>query len=388
MILNIKIVEENVLQGDISPVRKELEMLTENAAMIKKYQNNIGITFMNLTLFDVVRKLKTEPYRNWFKRVDRDIPGIPLFLSESNNSLLIYLMGNIAFDEKDGGIIFDKIEASRFFKEKQAQIRNLCLSNNINPESALNRISDILSGRKEESRKKEESDDKPASQNEAVSKNGETEENNSDTTIENSETNKPKKSPVKDLLDKYGAVAYMTNDRAVKLTIALSDLPGQLSFSGNYLVKDPEFPQSFFSSVLSTEKGDLEIRSLIIPDMKDVENSINQKNGIQIQVVYRIEDGSYQKIFESDKIFPVKTVLSLKNELKNISPVKNETVEKAEVEHISENDGEKNGDIDRILEENELLKEKVLKLEKLIEVYEDEIHRKRSMKGFFKKFFG
>ncbi len=410
MTMNIKIHEYNILQGDTSPVRKDLEFLSENTTLIKKYQNSICLTFMNFTLFDIVRKLRTEEYRNWFKKLDRDIPGLPLFLSDENNSLLIFLMGNIAFTEKEGGIRFDNIEANRFFKEKQAQIRNLCLSNNVNPESALNRISAILSGRSEKENSGENSSEnktdipKETTQSfSAENENGMGGETKESQTEQKEE--KPKKSPVKDLLDKYGSIAYLTNDRAVKITIALNDLPDRLAFSQNFLVKDSCFPQSFFSSVLSTEKGNMEVRSIIIPDMRDVESSIEIKKGVQIQVVYKVEDGSYQKIFESDKIFPVKTTASLDNDLKELlsvtetvseetvpdkkpdieqeEPEQDKTIPAEPAEHI-----EPVSDIERLTEENNMLKEKISKLEKLLEVYEDEIHKKRSVKGFFKKFIG
>jgi len=44
-------------------------------------------------------------------------------------------------------------------------------------------------------------------------------------------------------------------------------------------------------------------------------------------------------------------------------------------------------EIIRLKKENEALLVKVEKLEKLIEVYEEEINKKRSIKGFFGKFF-
>ncbi len=381
MTLNIRINEQQILSGDTSEVRKELEVLTENSSLIKKYQNNVGFSFMNFTLFDIVRKLKMEEYRSWFKKLDKEIPGLPHFLSDRDNALLIYLMGNIAFEEKEGAVVFDSMEANRFFKEKQAQIRNLCLSNNINPEADLNRVSAILTGKKykeEEKVEKTETSEERENQRSDI------------------DSPRSKKSSIKDILDKYGSIAFLTEERIVKLTIALNELPGKLAFSKNFLVKDPRFPQSFFSSVITTDKGDMEIRSLIIPDIKDVESSLDSKKGVHIQVVHKSEDGSYQKVFESDKIFPVKVTSSIEEELSKTTDVE-PSLEKKDEEQDSDRSStvEKEAppdflkkEVDRLSGENLQLQEKVEKLEKLIEVYEDEIHKRRSVKGFFKKFFG
>jgi len=150
----------------------------------------------------------------------------------------------------------------------------------------------------------------------------------------------------------------------------------------------------------------MEVRSLIIPNIEDVESSINSKNGVQIQVVHKVEDGSYQKLFESEKVFPVKITTSIENELKAVSPVSNhekeieESSESSEnkspakmpteqkLEDIPENPVELKSEMERLLDENGKLQERILKLEKLLEVYEEEIHKQRSVKGFFKKFLG
>ncbi|HNW81666.1 MAG TPA: hypothetical protein PKG52_02130 [bacterium] len=389
--INVNVTEQQILQGDTTIVRKEFENLVQTSLLIKKFENDVSINFFGSTPLDMIKKLKTEKYRNWFEKLDREVPGAPYFLSQKSNTLLYFLMGNIQFEEKENAIYFDELGAQRFFKEKVSQIKNLCLPNNINPQSGINRLSGLLSGEKDSL---------------------------SSTVAEGSEKDaeKAKKGvAIKDLLDKYGSIAFMNRDRAVKLTVVVKDIPEKISFSRNCLVKDPKNPQPFFLTIMKTDSAVNEIRSIIVPNISDVEDSLKRLGGVYIQVVTKAEDLSYQSLFESDTIFPVDIVFSIaevisehteipvaqtvesvvndsqrtepeikksvREEKPEIVPEKKEDVE----EKLSEYD--EKDEILRLKAENIRLFKQIEQLQKLVEDYEEEVHKKQSIKGFFGKFF-
>jgi hypothetical protein len=387
MTLNIKIFEEHILQGDTSHIRKEMDTLLQSSIMIKKHEDDISLNFQGLTPYDIVKKLKNEKYRTWFRKIDAEIPGLPYFLNESSNSLLFFLMGNISFEEKNSSVLFDKIEASRFFKEKMIQMRNLCVPHNINPQTGITKLSKVLSG-----------EAKNSGSDPVV---GTTSEN-----IGKSTENEKKKGAIKDFLDRYGSIAFLNSDRTVKLTIVINEIPSRISFIRNFLVKDPALPQQFFLTVLKTDSGISEIKSLLLASLNDIESSIEHHKGLFIQVVTKSEDGSYQMLLESDTIFPITVTSDLKKDItaienetsdsfrteipktevpepveKTSAPVEQKTIIDKNPEHVEE------AELIRLKKENEALLIKVEKLENLIEVYEEEINKKRSIKGFFGKFF-
>lgn len=379
--INVNVTEQQIVQGDTAGVRKEFENLIQSSVLIKKFENDVSINFFGTTPFDMIKKLKSERYRAWFEKLDKEIPAAPYFLSQKSNTLLYFLMGNISFEEKENAVYFNEVGAQRFFKEKVAQIKNICLPNNINPQSGINRLSSILSGEKESL---SPCDDEAGLQ----------------------EKEKTKKSvAIKDYLDKYGSIAFMNKDRAVKLTVVVHDIPGKISFSRNCLVKDPKCPQPFFLTVMKIDSQVNEIRSIIFPSISDVEESIKRVGGVYIQVVTKAEDSSYQSLFESDSFFPVETVFSVEEQpVETISePVEKkeqpvETIEKTpqetekhnyceKEEELPDDKYESDDELSRLKTENEDLRRKITKLEKLVEDYEEEVHKKQSIKGFFGKFF-
>lgn len=399
MVLNIKISEDQILGQDTSVIRKELDGVVQSSLLIKKHENNISIIFQGLTPFDILNKLKHDEYKMWFKKLDAEIPGLPYFLNEESNSLLFFLMGNISYEKKEASVQFDKIEASRFFKEKVIQMRNLCLPHNINPQTGMIRISNILSGEKEKNGNKTEIS--------GVQTTGSSDQKSGDQV-----ESEKKKGAIKDFLDSYGSIAFLNNDRTVKLTLVLNEIPSKISFVRNFLVKDPSFPQQVFLTVLQTDTGISEIKSLILANTADVEASIEHNKGVYVQVVTKSDDGTYQMLFESSNVFAITVTTSLLEDLKKIEldsgmsfkneeilPKKNQPLNKTDNtspdEEVSaeSQSAEKdelyslNSDIILLRKKNEALVEKVTTLEKLIEVYEEEINKKRSIGGFFRKFF-
>ncbi len=383
--INVNVTEQQVLQGDTSIVRKEFEDLVQSSFLIKKFENDVAINFPEIPPLDMIKKLKTEKYRSWFEKLDREVPGVPYFLSQKSNTLLYYLMGNIPFEEKDNSIYFNELSAQRFFREKVVQIKNICLPNNINPQNGIHRLSGLLSGERESLSQSSAPRDEIKQESEKVKKGV----------------------AIKDLLDKYGSIAFMNRDRALKLTLVITGIPEKISFVRNSLVKDPRNPQPFFLTSMKTDSSLNEIRSVIFPSISDVEEAIGKFGGVYVQVVTKAEDSSYQSLFESENIFPVETVLEFNaaEEKSAVSPaeepvpvpvsvkgtaVKDITEKEPASEHtgnIEEKRSDESEEILRLRAENTKLIKKVEQLQKLIETYEEEVHKKQSIKGFFRKFF-
>jgi len=402
MVVALKIFEQQIIDRDTSAVRKEIDTYIHSSNLIKKHENDVSIIFHGLTPYDIMKKLKKDEYRDWFKKLDREVPALPYFLNEASNSLLFFLMGNIPYDEKESSVEFSPIEASRFFREKVIQMKNLCLPHNINPQPGITRVSEIIAGKKSRNKNEEGQE-----RNSGLDYTG-TGQKSGDSSSES------KKGAIKDFLDKLGSIAFLNSDRTVKLTLVLNDIPEKISFAGNFLVKDPKFPQQFFLTLLKTGKDVTEIKSHILANFSDVESSVMHNNGVSIQVVTKSDDGTYQMLFESENLFQVTITESLENDLAETAcPERDDiniekSVDKAivsEGEAVKDKNSEKieqplektepfeaiekseSLEILRIQQQNSELKNKVEKLEKLIEVYEEEINKKRSVKGFFGKFF-
>lgn len=367
MALNIRISEQQILEGSTAEIRKEIENIRQSSSLIKKYEAGVSLVFLENTPFDMVKKIKQDGFHNWFKKLNREIPGLPFFLNTENNSLLFFIMGNVSYYEDEDDVKFDKMESSRFLKEKVAQIRNICLAHNINPQPGINRISKTMSGASERPEKQSR----------------EPEKNSIEKAAEENKTEKSEKkgASIKNFLDKYNSIAFINSNRIVKLAIVVEEIPKNISFKKNILVKDPSFPQPFFITEIQTNTGLQEIRSVIIPTLSDIESSISRNDGVYIQVLIKADDGSYQRLFESDTPFAVETVTSFS--LKEKKTEEPENTENA----IAEKDTNPYLEISKLRKEREELLEQVRKLQNLVDVYEDEINKKRSIKGFFGKFF-
>lgn len=409
--LNLKIDERQILEGNTSEIRKEIENIRQSSNLIKKYENGVSLIFLENTPFDMVKKIKQDSFRSWFRKLNMEIPGFPYFLNTKSNSLLFFIMGNVSYFEDEDEIKFDKIESSRFLKEKVAQIRNICLAHNINPQPGINRISGLMSGSSNQQ-------DRPSSEPEKNSKNI--------TDVKKEPENSDKKGvSIKNFLDKFNSIAFINNNRVVKLAIVVEKIPAKISFKKNLLVKDPTFPQPFFITEIQTDSGLQEIRSVIIPTLSDIESSISHNDGVYIQVLVKAEDGTYQRLFESDSPFAVETVTNFVSTKKSEpesqeqeKSAKNEEFQnngteqtppemKEDVQEVEENFSDKENkvketateqsssssednpylEISKLRKEREELIEQVKKLQNLVQVYEEEINRKRSIKGFFGKFF-
>ena len=396
--LNIRVTESQILEGNTSEIRKEIENIRQSSNLIKKYEAGVSLIFLENTPFDMVKKIKQENFRNWFRKLNMEIPGLPYFLNTQTNSLLFFIMGNVSYFEDEDEIKFDKMESSRFLKEKVAQIRNICLAHNINPQAGINRISKIMSG---SSNQQENVDHKPETDRKDLS--------------EKNETKIPdkKSTSIKNFLDKYNSIAFINSNRVVKLAIVVEEIPAKISFKKNLLVKDPTFPQPFFITEIQTDSGLQEIRSVIIPTLSDIESSISHNEGVYIQVLVKADDGTYQRLFESESPFAVETVTNFVSIKKNIEknssslekteenslntsiPEKAEAQVENKKETVSEEPAESKKEetenpyleISKLIKEKEELQEQVKKLQNLVQVYEEEINRKRSIKGFFGKFF-
>ncbi|MGI6395329.1 MAG: hypothetical protein ACOX2F_11490 [bacterium] len=377
--MNIKISENQMLNQDTTHVKKELEKILQSSSTIKKHEDTVSFVFQNLTPYDMMRRLKNEKYREWFKKLDSEIPGLPYFLNEHSNSLLFFLMGNIEFTESNFSVVFSKMDSSRFFREKVVQMKNLCTPHNISPQSGIEKLSRTLSGEK----------------------------NSSSQVSETPKESQEKKGAIKNFLDTYGSIAFLSSkDKTATLTLIIDEIPSKISFIKNLFVQDPSLPQQFFITALKTDSNFSMIKAHILTSPNDIENSIKQNNGVFIQVVTKAEDGSYQILLESESPFPVTVTTDLEKdralvEEENRSPSNDESLETEIVVPempIETPEQEKAADnvVSEVIEETEIMKlkkentalvEKVKSLEQLVKDYEEEVMRKRTVRGFFGKFF-
>jgi len=200
MAINLTISHKDIKSSNIDTVLMNLETIIEDSEMVRKYENSIVLNFVDIEFLDLVKKLGEAEFKNWFSLLDREMPALPYFLSEKGSSLLIYLMGALKFNEKGSNIFFEPVDANRFFREKIREIRNLCLSNNIDPQGSISRLARLINDPYDEKEPEPEPDTK---------KEMEAAEENDD------KDSSAKGSELSLFLEKYGSIAVLTSSKAV-----------------------------------------------------------------------------------------------------------------------------------------------------------------------------
>jgi len=281
MNLNIVISEKDILSGNVEPVRKNLESILDDGALIKKYEGSISFYFGDMDFFELAKKLHIPTYKAWFRQVNKAFPAMPYFLSVTrNSSLLIFLMGVIDFTEKGSNITFNNLEANRFFREKNHEIRNLCLSNNLNPQSSLERLNSIL-----------------------VNEGGVKTEK-----VDESMTEKlPQQSPRKQLpeifklLEKYGSIAVFTSTGVVKLFYVFDEpVSGEVKILKNILVFDKKRKLNYFSTLFEESGIQQEKHAILLYSPEKVLESMEIAKGVKIEGVAKNESGEFFKFLDFD----------------------------------------------------------------------------------------
>ena len=408
---NIKIYENDILSGNISQLKTVVEKFSINRELAVENENNISITFSGMTFVDLSRKLQDEQYKTWFKKMDAEIPYLPFFLNDKSKTLMFFMLGNIKYSIENNKIIPDETERASYIKKKTYEIRNFCFPHNINPTPAIKRL------------------------------NG-------------TEMPEQKHYSIESLLDRFGAIAFMTSQREIQLSILINQLPSDIKLWGPFYTAQG-CAQPFFTVFMQENEENIEEhKAVIISSSAEIEESLDRNPSVTVVVLTKAEKGlelclelerksenltvdelqaNKRQIIEKytknavnneesrqtaaeeqqsetetpdenaeneteepdKKVLSEATTLPLTVETLENQPEPAEKVEEKEKkekkqeeteEKIPENETNEEK-IARLEREIAQLKEKIEKQAKLIEDYEEELNKKRSVKGFFKRFF-
>lgn len=396
MTININIDESTVFSKDTEKIKKSLKPVMEDSELVKRYENSIAFNFSTsgrnaAGFFELVNKFGKAEYKQWFRTLDKEIPALPYFLSnkEGRNTLLLYLMGVLDYRESENNIVFDSIGANRFFKEKISEIKNLCFSNNINPQNSISRLSSILCdpASEEPQAKPAQDAEKPPVVPPPLPEKKEEPQETAAPAPANKET-----AALKKLLDRYGSLAVFKEGRITKIFLVFSKMPEHINFARNEIVIDRVMNTSFFRTVFDIDGSAHDIKSILLYKLGEVVESIKANNGVRIEGIIKGDDGEYQKFFELEEL--VKTdIVEIKNEppkpvaepqpaaASQITPPPLPVAKTKEPEIVL-SDSEL---IDKLKKENARLKEENENLHNVVDALEQALHKKSS--GFFRKFF-
>ncbi len=402
MLTTIHIDENTIVAGNVEKVKRTLEAIVENSEMIRRYEASVVLSFganenkRQLGFFDLEKKLARPEYKKWFRQLDREVPALPYFLSagEGQNSLLIYLMGTLDYRAADNRIEFEQVAAGRFFNQKKTEIKNLCLSNNINPQSSILRLSTLVcpapavaQGSGSSAVGSGPKADGQAPQPISAQASAETVDIAAPVKIKEpapvpekaAEEEKPKETQtLKVLLDRYGSIAVFKDNRMTKLFIVLREIPAQIQLRRNELVFDRSLNRWFFRTLFLLGEAEQAIESLLLYKPGEVADSITAHGGVLLMCVCRGDDGEYQKLFEIED--PVPTALV--EEERSATPA-----DRPPNGQDGPPDSPDTGPADPKEREIALLRSEIERLKGIIDAYEDTMLGKNK-KSIFKKFFG
>ena len=403
--MEIRIQETEILNGDISQVKTTIENLALDSSLSADNEDKVVIKFSNFRPLDLSRKLQEQAYRAWFRKLDSEFPYLPFFLSRQSATLMFFIMGNTDFTIDDqNSVNFDDMSKQHYISRKKSSIKAFCLSHNIDPRAALQRLNSF-----------EPQINKVA----------------------------PQKIRIEEQLNQYGSVAYMTEQREYVISILIKKIPQDIKILGAYYT-EKNCPQPFFTVFMEEdgERNKYTVFSQI--SQRETEEYFRMTPFAMILIVFRNDNGqltAFPKIktkitiatleeLEEQKNF----ILSPQKQTKHPSPeeeslpepetqapeeekrpaepekaeepvepepvetfhetslpneepeVPEKIVKKTVEETVPENEtmAEK---IIRLETENALLREQKASLKKIIEDLEEEINKKRSFWSIIKRLF-
>ncbi|HOW52520.1 MAG TPA: hypothetical protein PLV42_10815 [bacterium] len=387
MTTTIHIDENTIMSGNVDKVKRTLEAIVENSEMIRRYEANIALFFGSSEhkrqwgFFDLEKKLAQPAYKRWFRQLDQDIPALAYFLSvaEGQNSLLVYLMGVLDYRVVESRVEFDPLHTGRFLAQKKTEIKNLCLSNNINPQASIQRLSTLVAPSAAPSSGAALRDNSvPPSPQAVVSAPPPA------VPVEGAAEKQKETQPLKDLLDRYGSIAVFKENRMTKLFLVLGEIPAQIQLKRNELVFDRSLNRWFFRTLFLLGDGERAIESLLLYKPGEVADSITAHGGVLLMCVCRSDDGEYQKLFEIEE--PVPTAIVEEEGGVTPPPVQPASDEGDKHDTPDEPPAAKEP-ADSKDREIAALKAEVERLKGIIDAYEETMLGKNK-KNIFKKFFG
>ena len=375
--MEIKISNEEILSGDISKIKKVVEDFIIDSQLSLENENKIIVKFSDFTVFDLSKKLMDEQYKAWFKKLDNEFPQLPFFLNDTSKTLLFFMMGCVNYSINNTCIVFNETEKNKFTKEKAYKIKHFCLGHNIDPTSAIERL-----------------------------------------TLSDAPARKPQ--TMETYLKKFRAIARMTKERIVEVSVLIDEIPSVMKVLGAFLVESGA-PQPFFPIFLQLNDNIVEYKAVILTNYSEIRDYCSEKLSVKIEIIIATDD-NYQSYPELDKKIEFLSMQELDTKRRQIledadnNPKDGgENSEKPETDETPQNDddsldetlpltGENPDDSQqhtekikenetpeektaRLEKENLQLKEKIQQLNNIIEAYEEEINKKRSLKGFFRGFF-
>lgn len=401
--MEFKISKDDLLSGNISQIKKAVENFVIDRRLSLENENSLVIKFVGFTVVDLSEKLQKDEYKSWFRKLDSEFPYIPFFLDGKSKTLLFFMMGCIDYSIKNGNIVFNEAEKNRYTKEKAYKIRQFCMGHNIDPIPAVERL-----------------------------------------TLSEAPARKPQS--MEAYLKRFGAIAFMTKERKVQVSILIDEIPSNMKIWGAFLI-EKDCPQPFFSVFLQLNNDILEYKAVILTNLAEVDAYCRENFSVQTAIIIKtgedyqsypeletkieiltIAELDYRRveIFKADiepqnssenqaeesemtenieeseeKTEPEKTeeseiqedeTLPVATEISENKPVRKEqTEEKTEEdekieEKIPENETAEEK-IARLEEEIIQLQEKIKQQKNIIDAYEEELNKKRSIKSFFDRIF-
>lgn len=249
--MEIRVTEQEILSGDISQVKAVIEKLALDSGLSAENENNIVVKFDNLRPLDLSRKLKDPSFRAWFRRLDGEIPYLPFFLSRQAATLMFFIMGNTEFSIDDQNTVnFDEMSKQHYISRKKSSIKAFCLSHNIDPRAALQRLNSF----------------EPQSRKAA-----------------------PQKIRIEEQLIQHGSVAYMTEQREYVISILIKKIPQDIKIKGTFYT-ERNCPQPFFTVFM--EEDGVKNQYSVLPQIsqRDTEEYLRQNPYARILIVFRNGD--------------------------------------------------------------------------------------------------
>ncbi|MBO4698492.1 chlororespiratory reduction 6 domain-containing protein [bacterium] len=392
--MEIKISNEEILSGDISKIKNVVEDFILDRCLSLENENKIAIKFAGFTAIDLSKKLMEERYKTWFKKLDTEFPQLPFFLNNTSKTLLFFMMGCVDYSINNTSIVFNETEKNKFTKEKAYKIKHFCLGHNIDPTSAIERLS-----------------------------------------LSEPQAKKPQ--TIETYLKKFRSIACMTKERNVKISILIDEIPSKMNVLGVFLVESGA-PQPFFPVFLQLDNNIIEYKAVILTNYSEIRDYCREHLSVKIEIIIST-DSDYQSYPELDKTIqflslpeldPMREqILEAAGRQQNSGENTPENPEKSKTEENRQNNDDSpdktlplteetpdkspketekaeekeslHENIEEKIPENETLEQKVARLEKenrqlqekikqqnnIIEAYEEEINKKRSVKGFLRGFF-
>jgi len=391
--LTIYLDDNTIRSGNIEKVKRTIEPIIENSAMIRRYEASISLSFSGpherrLGLLDLEKKLAEPEYKHWFRELDAEVPALPYFFAveEGKSSLLFYLMGVLDYRVVETKIVFNSTAALRYFSQKKTEIKNLCLANNIDPTPSIKRLADILCPAAD-ARRRTTPDSGPeqtalfpddASAKTAKSARGAAASAGSRTSVpqEPAAPRNEETQPLRTLLNRFGSIAVFKENRMTKLFLVFEDTPTHIRLLRNELVHDLSRDRWYFRTLFQTDTGERTVEALLLYRPAEVVESIAAHGGVLVVCITPDTTGSYQKLFEIEEPFSTTVVKEdgTTPTAGEVSPVQGENEEPKPSPDPRD---------ERIAE----LESEVARLKKVIEAYEEAMLN-RQKKSILRKFFG